>query len=747
MDKSWILKSRTSIEYLIGLNGFLDFALQHCSINNRIKCPCPKCKFRKWLTRDEAYDHLVCKPFPVGYTQWIFHGEVDRSQQLTRETRREAVMSTSTIGHSSGLNGVHESDPGFIPESLSNASNDEDCNEIYELLHDGNEELYDGCAKYSKLSFLLKLYHIKCMCRITDKGMSMLLELLKDAFDKARIPTSFYEAKKIIKKLGLSYTNIHACPNDCMLYWGDDEHMEQCKNCQTSRWKPTKKKKKQPAKVLRYFPLKPRLQRLFTSSKTAEQMRWHVEEDNKDGQLRHPRDSEAWKSFDLSHPTFALEPRNVRLGLATDGFNPFGSLSTNYSTWPVILIPYNLPPWLCMKKTSLILSMIIPGKRQPGNDIDVYLQPLIKELQELWSEGVKTFDASSKIWFTMRAALMWTISDFPGLGTLSGWNIYTGLACPECNFDSVPLRLRYSMKWCFVGHRRFLGDGHRFRLLRSRFNGQTETRSAPLKLSGSEILNQLENINVTFGKIFSDHDKGKRGRSSTGVKTEQWRKRSVFFRLPYWQHNLVRHNLDVMHIEKNVCDNIVYTLMNEANKTKDNLNARRDLEAMGIRSELWPNEHGRYPHAAFTLGNLKKEIFLKTLRNARFPDGYASNISRCVDLKQRKLFGLKSHDSHILIQQLLPIAIRGLLPHQVSAIIVEIGAFFRHICGKVLNVDDLDKLQSRIVLALCHMEMVFPPSFFTVMVHLIVHLVDQVKLGGPVHYRWMYPIERFASSY
>ena len=62
-------------------------------------------------------------------------------------------------------------------------------------------------------------------------------------------------------------------------------------------------------------------------------------------------------------------------GLATDGFNPYGNLSTSQSIWPVVLIPYNLPPWMCMKQSSFFLSMIILGKRAPGNDIDVYLQP------------------------------------------------------------------------------------------------------------------------------------------------------------------------------------------------------------------------------------------------------------------------------------------------------------------------------------------------------------------------------------
>ncbi|XP_060213431.1 uncharacterized protein LOC132640717 isoform X2 [Lycium barbarum] len=129
--------------------------------------------------------------------------------------------------------------------------------------------------------------------------------------------------------------------------------------------------------------------------------------------------------------------------------------------------------------------------------------------------------------------------------------------------------------------------------------------------------------------------------------------------------------------------------------------------------------------------------------NVVVPDGYSSNILRCVDVKQRRLFGLKSHDCHILMQQLLPIALRNALHGLVSAVLADLSSFFRQLCSKVLNPMDLDNLQNQITLTLCHLEMIFPPSFFTVMVHLVVHLVDEVRHGGPVHYRWMYPIERF----
>lgn len=130
------------------------------------------------------------------------------------------------------------------------------------------------------------------------------------------------------------------------------------------------------------------------SFKTAGDMRWHFDNHVKDGLLRHPADCEAWKTFDQTHESFALDPRNVRLGLATDGFNPFGNMNIGHSTWPVLLFPYNLPPWMSMKEPYIFMTLLIPGPTGLGNDIDVYLRALIDELKMLWESGVNTYDVS-----------------------------------------------------------------------------------------------------------------------------------------------------------------------------------------------------------------------------------------------------------------------------------------------------------------------------------------------------------------
>ncbi|XP_030934441.1 uncharacterized protein LOC115959910 isoform X3 [Quercus lobata] len=422
-------------------------------------------------------------------------------------------------------------------------------------------------------------------------------------------------------------------------------------------------------------------------------------------------------------------------------------MSSTHSTWPVMLVPYNLPPWLCMKRSSLILSLLIPGPTSPGIAIDVYLQPLVEELRELWDVGVEAFDASSKNVFQLRAALMWTIHDFPAYADVSGWSTKGKFACPCCASNTDSRYLQHGHKFCYMGHRRWLDSDHKFRGEGTLFNGSTDMRGAPMAPVASDILVDTESI---VGRCLGKkcqllYNKRKRGEAIPCG----WKKRSILFTLPYWEDQKLRHNLDVMHIEKNVMDNILGTVLNLRDWTKDNCKARLDLADMGIRRELHLQRKGddKYtiPPACFHMTPSEKDGFLQVLRDVRVPDGYASNISRRVNLKERKISSLKSHDNHILMQQLLPIALRGSLPSHVTGPLIKLACFFRKICSKTLTVSEIENDEVEISVILCELEKIFPPSFFTVMVHLIMHLATEAKVGGPVQYRWMYPIERYLS--
>ncbi|KAK1687067.1 hypothetical protein QYE76_047915 [Lolium multiflorum] len=258
------------------------------------------------------------------------------------------------------------------------------------MLEDHKKSLYPGCDNgLKKLGCTLDLLRWKAQEGVADSGFENLLKMLKNMFPKNNeLPSSTYEAKKVVCPLGLEVLKIHACINDCILYRGEYENLNECPVCTALRYKirgddpgddveGQKPRKKVPAKVMWYAPIIPRLKRLFRNKEHAKLLRWHKEDRKSDGELRHPADGTQWRKIDREFKDFAADARNIRFGLSTDGMNPFGEQSSSHSTWPVTLCIYNLPPWLCMKRKFIMMPVLIQGPKQPGNDIDVYLRPVL----------------------------------------------------------------------------------------------------------------------------------------------------------------------------------------------------------------------------------------------------------------------------------------------------------------------------------------------------------------------------------
>ncbi|GKA38405.1 retrovirus-related pol polyprotein from transposon TNT 1-94, partial [Tanacetum coccineum] len=153
----------------------------------------------------------------------------------------------------------------------------------------------------------------------------------------------------------------------------------------------------------------------------------------------------------------------------------------------------------------------------PRNDIDVFLEPLVDDLHTLLETGVDTYDASTKDNFNLCAVVLWTINDYPALGTLCGCP-YSGFkGCVVCGKDTNCVRLSALSKQSYVGHRRYLSYNHPFK------------------------------------------------------------KQKRVVKAKYWRHNSVPHYIDFMHVEMNVAESLVETLLHVPGKTKDVVNARLDL--------------------------------------------------------------------------------------------------------------------------------------------------------------------------
>ncbi|GJU00232.1 hypothetical protein Tco_1110570 [Tanacetum coccineum] len=621
-------------------------------------------------------------------------------------------------------------------------------NEFEELYSSANEALYPGCDHVTRLDFMAKFTYFKVKGKLTDSIFNEMLEWLQYALPESKgykFPPSYYAIKKTFKTIGLGYESIHACEHDCCLFRGEvNKDLQFCPVCNTSRWKDSDTPgKKVPRKVLRYFPIIPRLQRLYKSRHTAKDMIWHATgKCTEPGKMQHPVDGGAWKKFDMKYPDFAKEPRNVRLGLCADGFNPFGNLSQTYSMWPVILTTYNLPPWLCMKESNFMLTLLIPGPKSPGKDIDVYLRPLIEDLQVLWDKkGVETTDIVSGQNFNMRAMVLWTINDFPARSSLSGWSGQGYKACPTCNEETPSIGVKN--KIAYVGHRRFLRKPHKWRSSRE-FNGDTDHRDPPKEYPRDVILAQHARL---LTRVPGKHPKHGGVKIKRNVEVElNWTKRSIFYELEYWSFISLRHNLDIMHIEKNVLEAILNTLlMND--KSKDTAKARQDLQNLGIRRPLWltKNHKGKIvkPQAAYSFTPENRKKFCQYIKGVKLPDGFGSCFKHKVTDNDTNITGLKSHDCHIMMQRLLPYGLQNYLPDNIAKPIIELSSLFKQLCSATLMEDDMLKASVKVVEILCELERIYPPAFFDIMIHLPIHLALEALEGGPIHPRWMFPFERF----
>ncbi|KAH7853391.1 hypothetical protein Vadar_001845 [Vaccinium darrowii] len=356
-------------------SNFVAMANQNAGNLGKILCPCKECRNVSHHSIESVYEHLVINGMDPTYTTWYHHGDHPNAIQKLREVEMSDAYNLYSAAYA--LDDEHV-------ESLEERRDEE----FAKSLEDVETPLYPGCLTYTELSAIVTLYKLKTDNGWADESFTGLLDKLHE-----------------------------------------NAELENCPKCGSLRWKVDKRTKEIRkgilAKVLRYMPIIPRFQNMYRSLEMAENLKWHSTHGSNDGKMRHPVDSPTWKIINVDSPTwkiindkwpsFLVDPRNLRLGLATDGFNPFSNLSSTYSCWPVTLVTYNLRPWLWMKRKNDLLTLLIPGPKQPGNYIDVYLQPLIEDLQELWSLGISVYDKSTDSIFNLRAILLWTMNDFPAL--------------------------------------------------------------------------------------------------------------------------------------------------------------------------------------------------------------------------------------------------------------------------------------------------------------------------------------------
>ncbi|KAK4411793.1 hypothetical protein Sango_0252300 [Sesamum angolense] len=213
-------------EFENGVRDFINWAkYQHAHMNDdKIRCPCRKCKNRKFKTTDVVMYGICMKGFVDGYYNWTAHAEGASSS-----------FPTGASSYDYDVSGLSE--------------------QFFDVVQEADNPLYSGCDQ-SQLAAVARLVNIKAEHNMSERC---------------------YDQK-------------------------DDIDMEYCKFCGDPMYKPTRDRnphlKKSLYAVLRYLPLTPRLQRLYTSPATADHITWHASHLTEEDSICHPSDAEVWRHFD-----------------------------------------------------------------------------------------------------------------------------------------------------------------------------------------------------------------------------------------------------------------------------------------------------------------------------------------------------------------------------------------------------------------------------------------------------------------
>jgi hypothetical protein len=155
-----------------------------------------------------------------------------------------------------------------------------------------------------------------------------------------------------------------------------------------------------------------------------------------------------------------------------------------------------------------------------------------------------------------------------------------------------------------------------------------------------------------------------------------------------------------------------------------------------LRPELHPilRPNGKHflPPASYTLTIEEKKTFYQCLRGVQVPTGFSSNISKPASMSDLSMFGYNSHDCHVMMMFFLAITIRAIKPVLVKVLITRLCYFFNTVSQKVIDHKELDDLKAYMIETMCMLQMCFPPSFFDMKQHLMIHLVDQILTLGPL---------------
>ena len=283
---------------------------------------------------------------------------------------------------------------------------------------------------------MVRAYAFKVQDHLSDSSF----EKFPYVFPTVELPSVRQTRRRMEHLAGFKTVLYDCCPNSCMCYSGPHETLDHCLYCK----EPRRNEVGKPRQTFKYTPFIPRLRAAHASKARAHLMRYRAHEHrHTPGMTSDIFDSTLYRDLLSTKVTtdgkdlpfyFFSDPRDIALGLSTDGFAPFKK--RKQTTWPIILFNYNLPPDIRMHGRNVIDLGTIPGPKKP-KDADSYLFPAVQELKQL-EEGVVAYDSLADALFLMRAYLIRVFGDIPAVSMLMRMKGHNGTCpCRMCNIIGI----------------------------------------------------------------------------------------------------------------------------------------------------------------------------------------------------------------------------------------------------------------------------------------------------------------------
>ncbi|XP_066925721.1 uncharacterized protein [Clytia hemisphaerica] len=285
--------------------------------------------------------------------------------------------------------------------------------------------------------------------------------------------SSYEEAKAKIKDFLIPIQTFKACEKDCVVFRNELSSAKTCPKCGSSKTK---------SKTFKYFPIGPRIARLYQNENLVRILQAHTTRP-KDGYLRDIWDTSRWENWFDEDGEFKGDDDGVVLNFCSDGVNPFKTMHHVYSMWPLMLSILNFPPALRKSVGGIMLVGIIPGNgRKEAFHVDPYFEILVDELMVL--SDCQTFHPGyMEAPVRIKVRLLQYVLDFPAISKVLQQPAAGGLkACPWCKLEGCYCHALN--KTVYINIRRNLDPTHCLRKSKSFSKVEKEEKPGSKKVVG-----------------------------------------------------------------------------------------------------------------------------------------------------------------------------------------------------------------------------------------------------------------------